>query len=87
MMLCMCAWMRGKHANERRYFVDQHGTCFCCTFADDDSKEVVDLKYLQRNNTEQMQKLYNLWKEHPAVLYVVGATTPRALCFSACACR
>ena len=55
--------------------------------ADDDSKEVVDLKYLQRNNTEQMQKLYNLWKEHPAVLYVVGATTPRALCFSACACR
>ena len=36
---------------------------------DAESKEVVDLKYLQRSNTEQMDKLYALWKSHPAVLY------------------
>ena len=33
------------------------------------SREVVDLKYLQRNNQDQMDKLFNLWRNHAAVIY------------------
>lgn len=35
----------------------------------DASREVVDLKYLQRNNQDQMDKLFNLWCNHAAVIY------------------
>ena len=31
--------------------------------------QVVDIKYLQKSNSEQMDKLFVLWRKHPEVLY------------------
>lgn len=35
----------------------------------DDSKEVVQLKFLQKSNKEQMDKLYALWKHEPRAIH------------------
>ena len=35
----------------------------------DSSREVVQLKFLQKSNAEQMQKLYNLWQFEPLAIH------------------
>jgi hypothetical protein len=36
---------------------------------DDVSKEVVQLKYMQRSNQDQMEKLYKLWRLEPQAIH------------------
>ena len=42
---------------------------------DDDSKTVVQLKFLQRSNADQMDRLYGLWRREPhAIHHFLGAS-------------
>jgi hypothetical protein len=62
-------WVYAAGGSIRGIKCTKDGKTWATTSTDDASKEVVQLKFLQKSNEEQMEKLYQLIKLEPLVIH------------------